>query len=271
MSDKTPDGPTEFTPEPMPAEQTIQPVPEVPAPMASDYAPQALPNQPLAAQPDAYASSHPVGTPYDPQPMQGQLPTERNWMGIVALITAIIGMNIVAIVFAILGLNAVKQGKANNRGLSIAAIVISIIYFVLGILFAVLFFVIFANAASNASTSGADAEVGDCYVSTISATDELVSVDPAFGECIGSENAIVYYVTDYTGASTPDTPGITEELYNLCTTDAAIVAVDVELAENYYVEYYLPYANSWDTDPHTVVCGLSTDGEPVDTAVVIAN
>ena len=271
--------------EPAPAEQTaFVPAPPPPAdaepgaaPVAIDpFADESRSEQvageptyaPAAYTPAAYAApgADPVyaaTAAYDPQPLQGQQDTSRNWMGIVALISGIIGFVIGGIVFGILGLSAVKNGKANNRGMSIWGIVLSIIWVVIGV-GAIIALAVFASTVEN---SAAHAKVGDCYVSTVS-SEELTYVNPDFGECTADTTAEVYFVTTFEGASTPDDPTFTDELWNQCTADTATENVDADLAADYYVEYYVPYADTWDTDPHTIVCALSTDGGPVDPAAI---
>ena len=200
--------------------------------------------------------------------LQDQRDTSRNWLGIVALIFGIIGGSIIAIVFGILGLNAVKQGKANNKGMNIWGIVLGVIWSLvyIGVILAL---VVFVDNFKNTVEDAVKAQPGECYVSTITGTGELESANPTFGTCTGSENAIVYFVTDYTGTLSPGDADFAAELEALCISDEAAAGVDTEKATAYFVEYYVPYADSWDTDDHTIVCGLSTESGPVDPAVLL--
>ena len=237
---------------------TIQPVPEVPRPAASDAVPldagaQPIPEPPPYPNPVAAAAAS-----YDPQPLAGQQDTSQNWMGIVALITAIIGMNVVAIVFAILGINAVKNGKANNKGLSIAAIIISVVYFLFGLVL-VLALVVFA---ANADTSTSDAAVGKCYTSTVVGT-ELQDASPTYGECTDETNAQVYYIGEYSGSLEPDDPSFTDDLYALCISDEAVAFVDEDIASEYYVEYYIGSDLAWTAGDREVVCSLYSETGPI--------
>jgi hypothetical protein len=180
-------------------------------------------------------------------------------MGILALITGIIGMSILAIIFGILGLSAARKGKATNRGMSIAGIVLGAIWLVIS---AVAIGALVFLAAN--TTTIASAKVGDCYVSTVVQSDTLQESNPVFGSCDTGTNAEIYYVGTYTGASAPDDADFQTELTALCTSDTAVANVDIDIATNYYVEYYVPNAATWDSDPHTVLCGVSTDSGPVD-------
>jgi len=253
MSDTTPGEPLPPIDDALPS----QPAPYVPEPLATPA---------VASDQDVLADvNRPVGSAYDPMPLAVTDTQSKNWMGVVSLITGIIGISLASIILGILGLNAVKQGKATNRGMNIWGIVLGVIWIVLGIIASIAFFFFVAGAATS---TAADAKVGNCYLSTIGGTGALESADPQFGECTDATNAQVFFLTEYLGALTPDDPAIGDELFTTCTTEEAIAGVNVDIASNYYVEYYLPFADSWDTMPHTVICGFSTDGGPVDPAVL---
>ena len=223
--------------------------------------------EPDAATPatnDVLADVHrPVGSAYDPMPLAIDQSKANNWMGVVALVTGIIGFSLAAIIFGILGLNAAKKGKATNRGLSIWGIVLGAIWIVItaAIVGALVFLV--AN-----STTLQTATVGDCYVSTVSPADGLQNVAPVFGSCDAGTNAEIYWSGDYTGANSPTDAAFTTDLTTICTTSPAIDSVDIDVAYNYQVEYYVPNAESWDNGEHTVLCGVSTGAGPVDPAAV---
>ena len=112
-----------------------------------------------------------------------------------------------AIVFGILGLSAAKKGKATNRGMSIAGIVLGVVWIVLGIVASVAFILFIAHTTSSAM---ANAKVGDCYVST---TENISSIDGAgfvFGSC-DKANAEVYYVGTYDGTALPSDDSFMDE------------------------------------------------------------
>lgn len=208
--------------------------------------------------------NRPVGSSYDPMPLQVSTEKDNNWMGIVALITGIIGLSVVAIVFGILGLSAAKKGKATNRGVSIAGIVLGVVWIVLGILASIAFFVFVANVSTN--TSMANAKVGACYVSTDENIDSLDGAGFAFGSCEQS-NAEVFYVGTYDGPEVPRDDTM-EKLAEVCVTDVALAHLNQELVADYRLELFAPNADTWDTDAHTVVCAVASDSGPVDADAV---
>lgn len=221
-----------------------------------EYEPLEAPGEPAAGEADAYASSHSLGSSYDPMPLSGQIDTSRNWFGVVSIIFGVFPGAIIAIVFGILGLNAVKQGKANNRSLSVAGIALGILWTLVGIAGLI------AATQLDKVDTGTSARVGDCYVSTLETTGDL-SAEPAFGACTAASTGQVYYVTVYGGNATPADETFLEDVASLCTSEDAVASVDATLTSEYFVELYVPFADEWDSQPHTVICGLTTDGEPI--------
>ena len=245
MSDTTPNEPVQPDAEGM----SVPPPPEAPAPLSQE-----------PWSPDVLADvAHPIGSAYDPMPLQVSTAKDNNWMGVVALITGIIGISVAAIVFGILGLSAAKKGKATNRGMSIAGIILGAIWIVLGIVASVAFLVLVANVSTNNN-----ADVGDCYVSTVTSADTLEAFRPTYVNCDATTNAEVYYVGTYPGTGSPNDDTFTDELYTFCTTEQALANVDTDVIADYYIEYYVPNSGTWDRDAHTVVCSVSTDGDPID-------
>lgn len=220
------------------------------------------PDEPLVpASPDPVAAANAAS---DPQPLEGQLDTSRNWMGIVALVSGIVGFVIAAIVFGILGLSAAKNRKATNRGTAKLGIILACVWAVvqIGVIVAL---VMLANDSNEERVDGL--AIGACYVSTTGgggAQEDLVE----FGPCTDATNATVYYVTSYVGANSPADADFAEDVWGICSSQAAISNITGDSLEGYYVDYYAPYADAWETSPHTLICALATDVGPVDPELV---
>jgi|GEM_PF-1144587 len=273
MSDTTPNGPAEPAEPAEAAEPTAPAEPaafeaEAPEPVAAPAGYESAPPPAYAAPAYAAPAYDPVASAAassDPMPLEVSDRDSRNWMGIVALITGIIGISIAAIVFGILGLNAVKNGKATNKVSNIVGIVLGAVWVVIGIIASIAFFAWVADKVEDAAP-----EVGDCYVSTIESTDTLEDFNPTFGECTTATNAEVYYITTYSGDSAPGDDGFTDEMFNLCTTETAVSNVDTDLAAEYFVEYYLPSSTPTDWGvSKTVVCSLSGDAGPIPDDLIV--
>lgn len=70
------------------------------------------------------AADHGTPPPEDPNPDGTGDTRSRNWMGITAFITGVLGLSIVAIVLGHLGLSAVKKGRASNRPWALAGTIL---------------------------------------------------------------------------------------------------------------------------------------------------
>ena len=75
-------------------------------------------------------------------PVRGDYDTSKDWMGIVSLITSILGIYLVGIIFGHMGLKAYERGEATNRSLSMAGAVIGWIGMVLGLFGGIAYFML---------------------------------------------------------------------------------------------------------------------------------
>ena len=97
--------------------------------------------QPYSEQPSPY------GAPGAPTPYPGQFgygpygyggmpsdPTEKNWMGITALVLGVLSLccslltGVPAVIFGVLGIQEANQGRADNKALSIAGIALTVFF-----------------------------------------------------------------------------------------------------------------------------------------------
>ena len=100
--------------------------------------------QPYSEQPSPY------GAPGAPTPYPGQFgygpygyggmpsdPTEKNWMGITALVLGVLSLccslltGVPAVIFGVLGIQEANQGRADNKALSIAGIALAVAFTIL--------------------------------------------------------------------------------------------------------------------------------------------
>ena len=79
---------------------------------------------------------------------------DRNWYGVVALVTSLVGMSLLGVVFGALGLGAVKNGRASNRTMSLAGLIIGIV----GLLAAAAAVLVAVLGARTASAEARDQE-----------------------------------------------------------------------------------------------------------------
>lgn len=76
-------------------------------------------------------------------PVRSGPDTSQNWLGIVALVTGLVGLGIVAIVFGALGIRAARDGRATNRGMALAGVILGAV----GVLVAIAVTVVLVLAA----------------------------------------------------------------------------------------------------------------------------
>jgi len=73
--------------------------------------------------------------------------SEQNWFGIVALVTGLLGLGVIPLTFGILGVRAARQGRANNRGMSVAGVVLGALGVLVWVAALVITLVVWADLA----------------------------------------------------------------------------------------------------------------------------
>lgn len=196
-----------------------------------------------------------VGGAYDAIPPQPRT-SEKNWMGIVSLVLGILGGIVLSVVFGLLSLRAYKQQKSTNRGVAITGLAFAGLWAIL-----VGVGIVFALALSGTERIQlADAQVGDCFESSLTVTESLEEGYYDFSPCGPDSNGIVYYITAMDQGVAYDDAALGDLLWDACTTEAAFAGVDPDISYDYYVEYYVSSAEEWAAGDRRVVCGLSTEG-----------
>lgn len=120
-------------------------------PQTDNAAPEPWPSQPAAAA-DVAAPPQPA---YTAPAAEGfatagwSRPDAKNWMGITALVTSLLGFSIVGIVFGHLGRSAVRKGEASNPGVALAGLIIGYIFLILGVIVTIAYFALFAAVISD--------------------------------------------------------------------------------------------------------------------------
>lgn len=214
--------------------------------------------QPSIPQPSYQQPGFPPPVPYAPIPAEPARTSERNWMGIVALIFGVLGGIVIAVIFGIWSLVSFKQGRANNRGLAIGGLAAAgawVLLIGIGVTALLLF-------QSEDDVSFSEATVGDCFTSDVTSLENLEEMEEgyfSFSTCTEDTNGLVYFITALPADVEYDAPNIGDSLWDACTTDAALADIDVDAAIDYYIEYYINHEQAWRLGDHEVICGLSTD------------
>lgn len=235
MNDDYKDAPPPLVPAPAPAQPTPFPQPQMYDPVAE-------------ARPV-------VGGVYDRPPVVPQ-DTSKNWMGITSLVFGIIGGIVLAVIFGTLSLLANKRKQANNRGFAIAGLVLAGAWVLLLAGFAVLAF-----ALDGKNISFDDVAAGDCYKTEAVETEALEEHSIHFSQCSDSTNAMVFYVTSVGAEVSYGDPSLDDTLWEACTTEPAVALLDLDVAADYVLEYYVNSEQEWLQGDRTVICGIATSGE----------
>lgn len=232
-------------PEPGPAVPTAQPVP---APAQYRLPPPAVP-------PGMLAPAYGTQAAYPPPPHAAPANTSRNWLGITSLVLGIVGGVVFALVFGFMSLSANKRGQANNRGLAIAGIAAAGAWTLLiagGIGLAVLTY--------DDTIAFSEAGPGDCFEANTAAISDFEDGYFDFSACNDDTNGMVYFVTAVPFDTDYRADDIADVLFAACTTQAALVDVDLDIVMDYYVMYFTNSEKAWKAGDHRVVCGLTTEG-----------
>lgn len=227
-----------------PLPQGVGPAPSGPIPPA--------PWQPPVRDVLADASTAPGGA-YDPIPVHART-TEKNWLGILSLIFGVLGGVLLAAIFGLMGLRAYKQEEADNRGLAIAGLSLAGGWLVLMVVGAISIYALRGDTIDFAS-----AQAGDCFTSSLEFTEDLDEGYYVFSPCSDETNGIVYYVTQGPDLAYTD-PALSDGLWDACTSSGALAGVDVDIAYDYNLEYFVGGPDEWERGNHRLVCGFSNDG-----------
>lgn len=207
--------------------------------------------------------------------------TSRNWMGIAALVLGLVGGSVLALILGALGLRAAREGKATNRSLSIAGLVLGAAWGMV-LIFASVAAVLSLNAAPGGSVAASgtgtvprsdtvhtegptvpltQVTIGDCYQSdrpSQAVDGSLVAVTGlAVVDCSATHDAEVYYVTTLDGSIGPGDPGYADAGFRRCSDDRATTHIDaaVQSRASVMLETYTPQEDGWGRGERYVVCG----------------
>ena len=203
-----------------------------------------------------------VGGVYDRPPVIPERTSERNWLGVASLVTGVLGGVVLSLIFGLFGLHAYRKGSANTRSLAIAGLAVSGAWILVGgaLVAAVLLL-------DDDHIVYSQAQPGDCFSSDIAQLEDFVQDTYYFEPCSETTNGIVYFITALPSTAPYPDASTASDLLDACTTDFAVSGVDVDIAADYWVEYFVGPSDRWAQGDHTVICGLSTDGA-LDYAVV---
>lgn len=211
--------------------------------------------------PQVYPAAYPPAYPHAYPPQLGATGTDKNWMGTASLVLSLVGMWLLGLIFGILGINAAKNGRANNRAMSIWGVSISVVSVIVMVSVAAIF------GLGNGSLFGdrvpySELAVGDCIQKPPGWDDGGSAnrvVDVTRVSCAKHHWGQVYYLDVLSGASYPGDDAVKTEVKDLCYSDAAAANIMPEHVDQVMVSYIMPTADSWLADNRHVICFASDE------------
>lgn len=237
-----------------------------PAP-AAPPAPVAAPSPSAPAAPaPAPSSGSPTGDtgwhehqapPPPPAPRYGPAPsTERNWMGILAMILAILTVTLPALVLAGMGLNAASQGRATNRGLALSALIVAIVWPIVLIGSVVAIGSAFDGAGEQRSTQ--ELYLGECIRQPSGWSDEGGELPSAYVRVVGCDEehwAQVVHVGYLTGfGAYPADDELWASADDICYADQVVDRIEPWALNRVYITYLVPSLDGWNGGDRKVTC-----------------
>ena len=215
----------------------------------------------------------------------------KNWMGLAAIITSLVGAGLVGIVLGHLGLRAARRREATNRGLALAGTVLGYasVVIISGGLVATGALAGIVSLGSSGSTPGVTftpvAASGAYTVdSTLTAADRWFGL--TFGDCVlafdSGANAVdstieepevvpcaeahygeVYAIASIEGDTPPDDATFRLHSREVCAGPlfSSYVGVDAYADSSLYYDVLYPAQRSWENGTHQMVCLLVESGK----------
>lgn len=228
--------------------------------------PPAIPQ--ASSPPPPYPSAYPPAYP-PPYPSAYPAPTasarsDRNWMGITSLILGLVGGGLLGLAFGIGGVKAAKEGRANNRTMSIWGVVLNIVSPIVLIVFAVSVGnsggAFFSNSVAYNKLS-----IGDCVKEPGGYNDEGGQLDSNFLTVLPCDEehwGQVYFSAPIESSTYPGDAEVDAQSVTICESDAAYNKVDSSFWPQMYYTSIVPTRSAW-RDNHTVTCILTSSNGPV--------
>lgn len=257
-----------------PSGPTLPPPPAVTGPAT-------MPDHDVFAGPTAYKE---IPLPPRPDSPEGYFPTvpftgttaavpastSRNWMGITSLALGVIGGSVAGLAFGILGIRAANRGKATNRGLAIAGIVLNSVVLVLTVVIAGVAIVAGGLSESSASSNVPaspryvdinDVAVGDCVMEPDLDGDGIDGFSVV--DCKVPHWGQVYYIGELPPGDYPGDEAVWTAAEDGCFSDEGLEAVSYFIPDDAYGFTIWPDVTSWEWGDRTYDCLLVNDEEPL--------
>jgi len=172
-------------------------------------------------------------------------------MATTSFLLLFVGAGPIGLVFAVLGLSAARRGLATNRGLAVGSLVLNLVATV------ALFLIVVDPWDDRGRAQYADISVGECVKEPKGWTDEggVLSTDyVARAACDGKHWGQVYFRGELRGIPYPGDDATAAKADDLCYSEPALANLDQAFADQAFISYVLPTAQSWAALDRSVIC-----------------
>ncbi|MBO9522202.1 MAG: DUF4190 domain-containing protein [Nocardioidaceae bacterium] len=200
----------------------------------------------------------PYGAPPAYQPPRK---TGTNGFAIASLVFGIIGGCLLGLIFGIVALNQIKKNGQQGRGMAIAGIVLSVLWFLVIVVLGVVGAMDSAERdekgtiTDSGQVNSKDLEVGDC-IRALEETKALADV-PAV-PCAEPHRGEVYAVVQLPGVEYPSEATFDKQSGQRCSNQLKKIAPAAFRDPKVDIFYVYPLERSWAAGDHEVTCIATT-------------
>jgi hypothetical protein len=201
----------------------------------------------------------PPQEPWQQSPMPGQQPSGgRNGLAIASFICGLIGFGLFGLIFGFIALSQIKKRNQRGRGLAIGGILLSVLWFVVGI--ALVVWVVMAGTANRndagaitegGSVSSFDLKPGDC-LNGLAESNNITSV-PAV-PCTQPHDGEVFATFEITDGTWPGDAEVAKQAETGCVQRLPEYSAKAAKDEKLEIFFLHPTAASWAQGDHEVTC-----------------
>ena len=202
-----------------------------------------------------YSDTPVHGDPRDIRTTSLPASTERNWMGIAAIVSALVGLALVGMVLGWQGIVAAREGRATNGRTARVGVVLSVVSLL--VLVGVGVVAMGTGSGKGASpTEWATLAIGECVNQVPGGTSSAPVLLPQKVSCQESHWGQVYFKATATGDAYPGGAELGQQA-NVCVSEMATRNLDPANIADAYPTVIVPTEESWAEKDRAIVCVVS--------------
>ncbi len=208
------------------------------------------------------------GDPRDIHTTRLPASTERNWMGIASIVSALLGLALVGLVFGWQGIVAAREGRATNGRTARAGVILSIVSLLVVIGVGVVAMVT-ASGKGTSPTKWATLNIGECVNQVPGSSSGVAVLLPQTASCQDSHWGQVYFKANATGDAYPGGAELGQQA-NVCVSEMALGNLDPAHFADGFPTVIVPTEESWTAKDRAIVCVVSNEAGSITGSWVVA-